>query len=114
MTQIVLRRQPVNSVTIKINPSKSRTDIEKSHLAAYNKTIDNLSELPDVIEVTTEKMGLGKIGDSQAFSRDVLSIEICGPDRPQLTLVDLPGLIHSATKGSTDADKELIFIQSCS
>jgi len=36
------------------------------------------------MEAATKEMGLGKIGESTAFSRDVLSVEICGPDRPQL------------------------------
>lgn len=43
-----------------------------------------------------------------AFARDVLSIEIEGPSRPQLTLVDIPGLIANATKGVTDADVEMV------
>jgi hypothetical protein len=43
-----------------------------------------------------------------AFARDVLSIEIEGPSRPQLTLVDIPGLIANATKGVTDADVKMV------
>ena len=43
-----------------------------------------------------------------AFTRDVLSIEIRGPSRPQLTLVDIPGLIANATKGVTDADVKMV------
>ena len=39
-----------------------------------------------------------------AFARDVLSIEISRPDRPQLTLVDLPGLIHSENKTQSSDD----------
>ncbi|KAF1916992.1 P-loop containing nucleoside triphosphate hydrolase protein [Ampelomyces quisqualis] len=108
-TEIVLRRQPTASVTIKINPSKLRASSEQAKLSAFGRTITDLGELPDVIEEAERQMGLGKIGESAAFSRDILSVEISGPDRPQLTLVDLPGLIHSATKSSTEADKELIF-----
>jgi hypothetical protein len=80
----VLRRQPNSSVTIKINPSKLRTPAEQNTLSSFSKTITNLDELPDVIEDATSKMGLGKIGESAAFSRDILSVEISGPDRPQL------------------------------
>ena len=40
--------------------------------------------------------------------RDVLSLEIEGPSRPQLTLVDIPGLIANATKGVTDADVQMV------
>ena len=45
---------------------------------------------------------------SPAFARDTLSVEIEGPSRPQLTLVDLPGLIQTQTKGVTKADVELV------
>ena len=34
-------------------------------------------------------------GQSRTFARDVLSIEIEGPSRPQLTVVDLPGMIQN-------------------
>lgn len=83
-TEIVLRRQPTSSVTIKINPSKLRPAPEQSKLSAFSKTITDLAELPEVIEDATREMGLGEIGKSAAFSRDILSVEICGPDRPQL------------------------------
>ena len=43
-----------------------------------------------------------------AFSKDVLSIEIEGPSRPQLTLVDIPGLIQTETKGVTKADVDVV------
>lgn len=43
-----------------------------------------------------------------AFARDVLSIEIEGPSRPQLSLVDIPGLIANATKGVTDSDVKMV------
>ena len=45
---------------------------------------------------------------SRAFAKDILSVEIEGPQRPQLTLVDLPGLIQNETKGVTKADVELV------
>lgn len=43
-----------------------------------------------------------------AFARHILSIEIEGPSRPQLTLVDIPGLIANATKGVADADVKIV------
>ena len=56
-------------------------------------------------------MGLGDISSGatlRAFTKDVLSIEICGPDRPQLTLVDLPGLIHSENQSQSRDDVILV------
>lgn len=43
-----------------------------------------------------------------AFAEDTLSIEIQGPDRPQLTLVDIPGIIQSSTKGVSDTDVAMV------
>lgn len=35
---------------------------------------------------------------SRAFSEDILRVKVSGPAQPQLTVVDLPGLIHSENK----------------
>lgn len=51
--------------------------------------MNDFSQLPDVIEEATQAMGLGVVGgiNSRAFSRDVLSVEITGPARPQLYVI---------------------------
>ena len=41
-------------------------------------------------------MALGDI--KNAFSDDILRIEVSGPKQPHLTIVDFPGLIHSENK----------------
>ena len=51
-------------------------------------------------------MGVGLGGG--AFARDILRIEDSGPSRPQLTIVDLPGLIHSRTKHQSQDDVNLV------
>ena len=54
-------------------------------------------------------MGLEEVGvTNRAFARDVLTVEISSPSRPQLTLVDLPGLIHSANRMQSEEDVKLI------
>ncbi|KAI0870348.1 P-loop containing nucleoside triphosphate hydrolase protein [Hypoxylon argillaceum] len=45
---------------------------------------------------------------TRAFARDTLSIEIEGPSCPPLTLVDIPGLIHTSTLGISDEDVKLV------
>ncbi|KAL2810363.1 P-loop containing nucleoside triphosphate hydrolase protein [Aspergillus cavernicola] len=63
----------------------------------------------------TELMGIDNLGDHQgsnsnhrrAFARDVLSVEIEGPNRPQLTVVDLPGIVQSQTKDTTQEDVDM-------
>ncbi|EOA85870.1 uncharacterized protein SETTUDRAFT_151664 [Exserohilum turcica Et28A] len=51
-------------------------------------------------------MAIGSLG--RAFSKDLLRVEVSGPDRPHLTIVDLPGLIHSETRQQSAADIELV------
>ena len=58
------------------------------------------------MDLATKAMGISD--EKRAFAKDVLSIEIEGPSRPQLTLVDIPGLIQSSTKGVTDEDVALV------
>ncbi|USP81055.1 hypothetical protein yc1106_08329 [Curvularia clavata] len=109
-TEIILRRSPTATSTVTITPDKQRSQSEQAKLKEFKKSIHDFGQLPDVIEEATLAMGLGAVGttNSRAFSRDVLSVEIIGPDRPQLTLVDLPGLIHATNKAQTETDKELI------
>ncbi len=52
-------------------------------------------------------MGLLCVGGN-AFSEDILRIEISGPKQPQLTIVDLPRLIHSHGKHQTEHDVNLV------
>ena len=104
-TEIVMRRDPQKSITTKIIPDKSRSEEEQQYLLEFNEVITNFSQLPSLIDRATEWMGLG---DTRAFSRDVLSVELAGPERPQLTLVDLPGLILAPNKRQTEEDVKLI------
>ncbi|KAJ4300658.1 hypothetical protein N0V88_003344 [Collariella sp. IMI 366227] len=45
---------------------------------------------------------------NRAFAKDILRVDVTGPDRPHLTIVDLPSLIHSETKDRTASDVQLI------
>ena len=111
-TEIILRRAASNSLTIKVIPDSSRPTSEQAAIKAFKESIINLDELPTVMGKATDLLGLNSLSTSnlkpRAFAKDVLSIEIEGPSRPQLTLVDLPGLIQSETKGVTKADVDLV------
>jgi GTPase SAR1 family protein len=108
-TEIIMRRATVDSLTIRVIPDDSRTGSGRQSIEAFHESITNFGELPDIMEKAMEVMGIGKAGSQPcAFARDVLSVEIEGPSRPQLTLVDLPGLIQNETKGVTKADVELV------
>ena len=111
-TEIILRRATKNSLTIKIIPDTLRLPVEKLALQNFKESITDFDELPRIMDVAKAAMdadGSPTAGfKPKAFSRDILSIEIEGPSRPQLTLVDIPGLIHAETKGVTKDDVQLV------
>lgn len=84
-TEIILRRHHVASISIRITPDSSRPSDEVQRLEEFNKNIIDFSQLPEIIDEATKLMGLEDIGvDGRAFARDVLTVEISGPQRPQL------------------------------
>ncbi|CAE7024410.1 GTP-binding protein [Pyrenophora teres f. teres] len=85
-TEIILRRSNTSTSTVTITPDKLRPQSEQAKLKGFTKSINDFDQLPGVIEEATLAMGLGAVGgiNSRAFSRDVLSVEITGPSRPQL------------------------------
>ncbi|MCJ1350688.1 MAG: hypothetical protein MMC33_000669 [Icmadophila ericetorum] len=109
-TEIILRLAPRDSITIKVIPDPDRPANEKETISAFRESISDFGELSFLMDKATKVMGIQSKSDSKtkAFAKDVLSIEIEGPNRPQLTLVDLPGLIRSQTKGVTKEDISLV------
>ena len=113
-TEIILRRDPTDSIAVKIIPDPTRFAQDKERIEGFKETITNFQELWSLVAKAKLVMGIDDgsseklTGKSQAFSKDVLSIEISGPSRPQLTLVDLPGLIQNVSNGVTTQDVQLI------
>lgn len=111
-TEIILRRATNNCLTIKVIPDTERPSGEQSVIGAFRESITDFAELPDIMNKAMTLMGLDRastsVSKSRAFAKDVLSIEIDGPSRPQLTLVDIPGLIQTETKGVSKADVDLV------
>ncbi|KAL2163975.1 hypothetical protein VTH06DRAFT_3188 [Thermothelomyces fergusii] len=105
-TELVLRKAPLESVIVSIVPHESRTEAERKALLAFREEPDGFDTLPDIIERAKSEMGITTHG--RTFAQDILRIEVTSPNSPQLTLVDLPGLIHSETKNQTASDIQLI------
>ncbi|TLS20459.1 uncharacterized protein PpBr36_11348 [Pyricularia pennisetigena] len=109
-TEISLRREAVDKITVKIVPDNKRPEHEKENIKAFSQFIITFADLPIVIDAAMTVMGISGSDDASstsAFAKDTLSIDIDGPDRPQLTLVDIPGLIQTSTKGVSDNDVEI-------
>ncbi|KAI1260646.1 dynamin family protein [Xylariaceae sp. FL1019] len=105
-TELVLRRTTKTSVTVSIVPHSSLGLSEQSRLAGFHEKLDSFNGFPALIEKAKAAMGISTHG--KAFAKDLLRVEITGPNRPHLTIVDLPGLIHSETKQQSASDVELV------
>ncbi|VUC24066.1 unnamed protein product [Clonostachys rosea] len=104
--ELVLRNAPVEALEVRIIPHESRSESDQQSLRSFNKTLQSFSDLPELIN--SAKSAMTVLTPGMSFSRDILHIEIHGPDRPHLTIVDLPGLIHSKTKDQSVDDVALI------
>ena len=96
---------------IKVIPNSERPTNEQEPIKAFKESITDFSELPSVMDKAMGLMDIDTASTSiqtRAFAKDVLNVKIKGPSRPQLTLVDLPGLIQTVTKGVTKADVNLV------
>lgn len=108
-TEISLRRDLEHRLAIRIIPDSTRPYDEQETIKKYSESITNFKDLPAVMDNAMKVMGISEAAGTQsAFAKDTLSIEIQGPDRPQLTLVDIPGLIQSSTKGVSEADVAVV------
>ncbi|POR32031.1 Interferon-induced GTP-binding protein Mx3, partial [Tolypocladium paradoxum] len=63
-------------------------------------------DLADIIKEAKDYMGIAATG--RDFSKDVLRLEIEGPNMYPLTLVDLPGLFHVETANQSMRGKETV------
>jgi hypothetical protein len=88
-------------------PGKSRSSQERASLSGFHHDLSTPEEFPALFDKAKQAMGLDVLG-SRAFSEDILRVEVSGPAQPQLTVVDLPGLIHSENKKQSAPDVRLV------
>lgn len=102
-TELALRRadETAVEVTIQFADEPSSTTERPAPRQPFQRQSFDKDALPDIIKEAKELMGIRK-GGAKKFSKDILRVEIAGPDVYPLTLVDLPGIFHSAT-----ADQDL-------
>ena len=105
-TEVILRRATADGISVSIVPAKDRSGPELTELLRFQHVLKTRDDFPDLFEKAKVAMGLS--GAAKAFSKDILRVEIRGPSQPQLTLVDLPGLIHTATNSQTAQDIEMV------
>lgn len=103
-TELALRRKSTARINARIEPASTRPQEERENLLAWKPDSTDLADFDEIITSAKDKIKAQNPGSPASYSQDVLHIEASGPDYPQLTLVDLPGLIKSKNKNQTDED----------
>lgn len=106
-TEFIFRREPATNVTVAIIPGAERSEDVKAKLLDFKMPIVQINDFPLLIDAAKKAMGLDS--SAKAFSDDVLRIDISGPEQPNLTLVDLPGLIDADKKQQSAMDVQVVF-----
>ncbi|KAL5322938.1 hypothetical protein ACEPPN_010918 [Leptodophora sp. 'Broadleaf-Isolate-01'] len=104
--ELVLRKTSHIGVSVSIIPHESRSESKQLSLGGFHKKLDDFNRLLTLIENAKAALAISIHG--RAFSKDLLRVEVSGPDRPHLIIVDLPGLIHSETKQQSASDVKLV------
>ena len=105
-TEVILRHTSNINISVAIVPGPGRSEEEQRKLLAFRHDSVDLENFAVLIDDAKSCMGVTH--SSSAFSTDVLRLEISGPNQPHLTIVDLPGLIHSENKLQTAADIQVV------
>ncbi|KAL8918465.1 MAG: hypothetical protein Q9172_005424 [Xanthocarpia lactea] len=109
VTQITFRRAEKSSVIVSIIPSPAADTTTKGKLNAF--IIDDLTllsgdEFITVLSKACNAMGIPAPGQPlvpgrSTFSDDILKIELSGPSRQHLSIIDVPGIFRTPTEGVT-------------
>ncbi|OQO06212.1 hypothetical protein B0A48_08800 [Cryoendolithus antarcticus] len=110
-SEVVLRNAPstsTNPIKLRILPAKDRSPATKAHIEAFEAIVDASNPNGYPLAVKQAEGYLKDIEPTRKFWYDRLHVELSGPSQPNLTLVDLPGLIQSEGEGVQKGDKEKI------
>ncbi|KAF2664671.1 hypothetical protein BT63DRAFT_464767 [Microthyrium microscopicum] len=110
-TELVLRRDVSTGIKISIIPGPERSVEEKVELARFRRDIPEVDvstfDLGETIEGAKWVMGLSE-EDAKVFSTDTLRVELCGPNQPHLTMVDLPGIFRAGNRDQSTDDAKIV------
>ena len=113
--KLVLRKADKETIKVRIEPEKSRSEEQKRSLGHFAESLSVDSNFDRIMERAKAELGVfssdipSRIpGNLKKFCEDVLVIERHGPFMPKLSLVDLPGLFDAASIGQTLEDGERI------
>jgi GTPase SAR1 family protein len=112
-TEIALRKSDTVSIKARIIPDRDAQAASlarqrpKEHIAGmlkWQRELANLDDFEALVVSAQECIQKHSSRGAKSFSFDKLRIEASGPAYPQLTLIDLPGLILMPNEGQTKQD----------
>jgi len=115
-TELILRSAPRVKISVSVSPSSddsstsdnsSTSDTNQSQNLPFNETAFSRDALPEIIERAKIHMGIREDSPS-SFSKDILRVQIWGPELQSLTLVDLPGFFQSETSEQSAAGISIV------
>lgn len=101
--EVAFRRSAEVSACVRIRPGSNASPEHKHKLRTFARPYNWIENVPALLEEARLLMGLD---ERNGYSLDVLQLEISGPSLPDLTAVDLPGILDS----DDDCTAENIFL----
>jgi hypothetical protein len=105
-TEVILRNAAEETIYVSIVPDQEKSPEERGDQPEFQHTLSSFEHFGELIEAAHEFMS--KTNGTKAFYKDILQLKLSGPTQPHLTIVDLPGLIHSESKQQSQADVQTV------
>ncbi|EEP79058.1 predicted protein [Uncinocarpus reesii 1704] len=103
--EVIFRRSPEVSTRVKIRPGVNASPDHQHRLQTFSTPHNWLEDVSQLITDAEQFLGLSK---ERQYSQDVLQLEVSGPSLPDLTVIDLPGLLQDPNGTETAEDVALV------
>lgn len=104
-TQINLRKAAQESRSVRLEPEPNRTAADRERFARFSREVHRDMDLGEIIKLA-EKTIWPSGQSANSASKDTLILDFSGPKKDYLTLVDLPGIIHTSA-GNAMGDEDV-------
>jgi hypothetical protein len=109
-TELLIRRTPSNGAPVSIIPGASCNGEVKAKLKKFSTEHPRgePEDLGALIDAAKQYMKDASEATGNPFFDHTLRVQLCKPEWPPITIVDLPGLIHTENHDQTQNDVKLV------
>lgn len=104
-TQINLRKAPRQSFAVSLVPAVERSQADRARFAKFPEIVRGETDLAVIVKRAEQTIWPNGPSVNSA-SKDTLTLDFSGPKKDYLTLVDLPGIIHTSA-GNVTGEEEV-------